>query len=170
MPHMVETWRPVAEPGYESTYEVSDLGRVRRTETQRVLKPGAHPKGYRTVVLSAFGARRTVLVHRLVLTAFTWTPAALETRHWDGDRTNNALSNLRWGTTAENEHDKRRHGTSSAGDRNGQAKISAGQAEAIRTRARGGESQRSIARDVGLSQGQVSKIVTGKRRGPHPEG
>jgi hypothetical protein len=35
----------------------------------------------------------------------------MECLHGDGDPTNNNLSNLRWGTSIENEEDKLRHGT-----------------------------------------------------------
>ena len=49
-------------------------------------------------------------VHRLVLEAFVGPmPEAMETRHLDGNPANNCLDNLRYGTRAENEADKRLH-------------------------------------------------------------
>lgn len=167
---MVEKWRPVVEPGYEKHYDVSDLGQVRSAKTGRVLKPGVHPKGYRSLVLSVAGVRRSVLVHRLVLMAFIGPcPDGQEARHGDGVRSHNTLANLSWGTPTENAHDKRRHGTSGAGERNPSAKISDAQALDVLIRASQGESQRSIARAMGISQPQVSRIVTGKRRAPVPK-
>jgi hypothetical protein len=166
---MVEEWRAVAEPGYEGFYEVSSLGRVRSIETRKILALGVHPKGYRSLVLSTQGRRQSVLVHRLVLMAFVGPPPEdHETRHRNGDRADNVLTNLSWGTSSENEYDKRRHGTDQAGDRNGQAKITEEQAVEIRARALSGESQRSIAKAVGLSQPQVCRIISGKRRSPRP--
>lgn len=171
IPRMVEEWRKVALSGYEDHYEVSSLGRVRRSTGGMILKTGAHPKGYRSLVLSVGGQRKTVLVHHLVLTAFVGPrPEGMETRHLDRDRTNNRLSNLLWGTSAENEADKRRHGTAGRGDRNAMAKINEVQVLELRVRAAQGESQYSIARDLGISQPQVSRILSGTRRGPHPEG
>ena len=44
-------------------------------------------------------------------------------RHLDGIRTNSLPENLCWGTQAENEADKRRHGTAAIGSRHGIAKL-----------------------------------------------
>lgn len=121
-----ERWLPVV--GYEDLYEVSDLGRVRsldrwvteRGSTKRPylvrgrlrsLKPQAD-SGYILVPLSREGADRNYRVHTLVLEAFVRPkPPNLECLHADGDRANNALSNLSWGTRQQNMHDAMRHGT-----------------------------------------------------------
>lgn len=105
---MSERWLPV--PGSEG-YEVSDQGRVRNARTGRLLA-GHSDRGYRRVNL---GAARRARVHELVLLAFVGPrPEGL---HGDGDRANNALANLRWGTRAENCADTVRHGRSTRGDR-----------------------------------------------------
>jgi hypothetical protein len=119
---MNETWRPIA--GYDG-YQVSDLGRVRSldrvvTKMQRgrpvqhrlkgkVLRPATVARGYLAVAL---GRRGTMYVHHVVLLAFVGPrPAGKQAAHGDGDRTNNALSNLRWATPKENTADRYRHGT-----------------------------------------------------------
>lgn len=52
------------------------------------------------------------MVHLLILEAFQGPrPEGTVTRHLDGDKTNNRLSNLRRGTPAENSQDAMRHGT-----------------------------------------------------------
>lgn len=112
-------WRPI--PGYEGSYEVSDLGEVRsldrltdrgRNWRGRVMSPAPMPSGYQIVTLWRDGKQRTALVHRLVLEAFVGPPApGQEVRHYDGNPANNALENLAWGTHAENEADKIAHGT-----------------------------------------------------------
>lgn len=106
-----ETWLPVV--GYESAYEVSDLGRVRRVETARVLKASLNrPNGYRHVGLSLRGKAATCRVHTLVCEAFHGTrPEGLEARHLDGDSFNNLASNLAWSTRSVNALDKVAHGT-----------------------------------------------------------
>lgn len=118
----MERWLKV--PGYETLYEVSDLGRVRsvdrtvcrgRTLVRLSGKPKAqkqHRDGYRVVGLSRDGAARSMSVHTLVAGAFLGPcPEGLEVRHLDGDPANNILSNLAYGTRAENMRDKARHGT-----------------------------------------------------------
>lgn len=117
---MTERWRPVV--GYEHGYQVSDLGRVRSIPrvTSRSTLPGGPISPARTgtrrsylfVHLYGDGTSEQKYVHRLVLEAFVGPcPPGLETRHLNGDSFDNRLSNLRWGTRAENAADRIRHGT-----------------------------------------------------------
>jgi len=104
-----ERWLPV--PGYEGRYEVSDLGRVRGQRGHR--KPWIAGKGYLYLSLHrGRGTRKNFTIHQLVLLAFVG-PRRLdqECRHLDGNKLNNRLANLAWGTASENELDKVRHGT-----------------------------------------------------------
>src|SRR5215471_1608313 len=60
-------------------------------------------KGYRHVVLNNCHPRRCVFVHRLILEAFVGPcPKGMEARHLNGDRQDNRLVNLAWGTRLEN--------------------------------------------------------------------
>jgi len=110
-----EEWRPVV--GYEGTYEVSSLGRVKSLvrpgrRQEMVLKPGVDGGGYLNVGPCRDGISRTTEVHQIVAAAFLGPrPDGLETRHLDGDQTNNAIGNLAYSTHAENEFDQVRHGT-----------------------------------------------------------
>lgn len=159
-----ENWRKVVDPDFEDFYEVSDEGRVRRISTGRILKVSNHPKGYRSIMLSGRGQRKNFLVHKLVLESFVGScPEGHESRHLDGNRANNCLPNLAWGTSSENEGDKVRHGTVTRGERNGQATLSAEQVYGVVRRCGAGESQRAVASAYGISQSQVSRIVTGRR-------
>jgi hypothetical protein len=111
---MAETWRPI--PGYEGRYDVSDQGRVRSwlgwgKPVPHVLACDRSSLGYVRVTLHLSGRQSTITVHRLVMQAFVGPPPeGLEVRHLDGDRTNNRLSNLRYGTASENMQDRIRHG------------------------------------------------------------
>lgn len=70
------------------------------------------------------GKDHTEYVHRLILETFIGPcPDKHEALHGDGTRTNNSLSNLRWGTRAENVADAAMHGTDTSGYRNGGAKL-----------------------------------------------
>lgn len=108
---MSEMWLPA--PGYEGLYSVSDLGRVRsEAHPEQVLRPALNGSGYLAVGLRRDGERRTRKVHRLVAHAFHGPlPTGMQTRHLDGDRENNAASNLAYGTRSENMKDAVHHGT-----------------------------------------------------------
>lgn len=118
---MTESWRPVV--GWEGIYEVSDRGRVKSLERQVQVKPGlfrknserilkqGHARGYLRVVLSRNGETSPRSVHHLVLESFVGArPEGKVVRHLDGDKENNSLQNLRYGTPAENSQDTIRHG------------------------------------------------------------
>lgn len=115
----MERWKPI--PGYDGTYEVSNLGNIRSLDridargswrSGVVLKPGINPGGRRIVCLHKDGVQRTFKVQRLVLLAFVGPPpAGADSCHNDGDVTNNTLDNLRWDTRSENIRDQVRHGT-----------------------------------------------------------
>lgn len=120
---MGEDWLPI--PGYEESYDVSDLGRVRSLDRVvmtkrgawaykgRILRPAGAPDGYLTVRLGLPGPSRSWAVHLLVLMAFgdprpQWAQCV---RHLDGNSRNNAVSNLAWGTWKEQADDRVTHGT-----------------------------------------------------------
>lgn len=107
-----EEWRPVAGfPGYQ----VSSRGRIlsARRKKQCVLAPHPNQSGYLLVgMINAKGKHRTLAVHRVVATAFLGPlPVGMETCHNDGDKTNNAASNLRFDTKSANCRDRVLHGS-----------------------------------------------------------
>ncbi len=86
--------------------------------------------------ISAFlgdGKSHTCGVHRLVLLAFIGPcPAGMESLHENGNRHDNRLANLRWGTKKENAEDRERHGTAVKGERQHLAKLTETDVRAIR--------------------------------------
>lgn len=102
---MTENWRPYPN---DPRYQVSDHGRVRGIKGQP-LKPIPTKQGYLQVSFAGLG---TALIHRVVLETFVGPcPEGMECCHWDDVRTNNRLSNLRWGTSGDNNLDMVRNGT-----------------------------------------------------------
>ncbi len=98
-------WRRVGE----SNLEVSDDGRVRRDGVEFV--PGIDSGGYRRVNIYD----RKVSLHRMIASAFI--PNTLGKQfvdHIDGNRLNNAVSNLRWATRIENNRNKSKYARSSS--------------------------------------------------------
>lgn len=121
---MIEEWKSI--PGYEGAYEVSNLGVIRSVDRESVdsrgrvyslrgreIAPSTSKTGYKRVVLYAPGrVAKTYQVHRVVLEAFVGPqPAGLLCRHLNGDPSDNQVTNLVWGTPAENMFDKALHGT-----------------------------------------------------------
>ena len=108
----VEAWRPI--PGWEGLYEASDLGRVksipRRQVRGGILSPSVGTNNYPIVWLRNKSERRASAVHRLVAEAFLGPPEGLEVRHLNGDRMDNRLANLKYGTHSENVRDTVNHG------------------------------------------------------------
>lgn len=92
---MEELWKKVDHDGVkDSTYEVSTDGRVRNTKTGRIVHGRLNKNnGYYRVNLGG----KEAYVHRLVMNAFgTNDESNLYVRHIDGDKANNAISNLEW--------------------------------------------------------------------------
>jgi hypothetical protein len=98
--------------GFEDRYEVDANGNVWSIRSGRLLAPWILG-GYLRVRLYGGPERiETRRVHVIVLEAFVGPrPEGMQCCHGDGDRTNNILSNLRWGTAQENAFDAVAHGS-----------------------------------------------------------
>lgn len=84
-------------------YLVSDHGDVFSLISNKVLKPRIHSNGYHQVNLCANGKATNYYIHILVAAAFLGPrPAGMDVCHNDGDKTNNAVSNLRYDTRSNN--------------------------------------------------------------------
>lgn len=113
--HPDEEWRQIA--GFEGMYDVSSCGRVRSFRSHAQWKPGRIlvgniSEGRQQIVLGQDGRQRHIrFTHQLVLEAFVGPcPTDHVACHWDDDRSNNHLTNLRWDTRSANEQDKKRNG------------------------------------------------------------
>lgn len=107
----METARSIT--GY-SEYLVSDEGNVYSLKSgeKRRLKLYRRDDEYIEVTLYNNGQPKNFLVHRLVLEMFVGPcPEGMECCHFDGNKMNNHLSNLRWDTPLANTADQIRHGT-----------------------------------------------------------
>lgn len=86
---------------------------------------GYDPKGYIVYGCRWYGKVTTIGIHRFVMTAFG--PPQPEGKpfvlHRDGNKYNNHISNLYWGTHRENMRDMVRHGTVSHGTHRPAAKL-----------------------------------------------
>lgn len=164
---MTETWRPVPLREFANYYDVSNLGRVRRTKpgggsrVGYILKEREGRNGYLIVRLSQPRCARTVTVHRLVALAFLGPrPHGHEVNHIDHDRANNAASNLEWVTPAENTVHKMRANRQRAplGEAHGMSRLTEEQVKRI---LRSPRPVREIAAQFGVG---VSTVYDIKRR------
>ena len=127
----------------------------------RCIAPDIASNGYRRVSLRHDGRKHQVHVHALVLTLFIGPrPDGMECRHIDGNKLNNHVANLIWGTRSENQLDRRLHDTASRGERHGQAKLTNADVLEIRRRAANGDVHRVIAEDFHVARTTISGIVT----------
>ena len=95
-------------PGF-TRYMVDETGQVFGM-SGGPLKPTVSTSGYLVVSLRRDGKTYRRPVHRLVLMAFVGPGNGLDCCHANGDKLDNRLSNLRWGTRSENILDQVRHG------------------------------------------------------------
>ena len=99
-----EAWKKYKD----SPYEVSNKGRVRRKEANgsyNMRKPRDDDRKHLRVNLTWNGKREEPPLHQLVMELFGPPKPAgkhVVVLHKDNNGTNNAISNLKWGTRSEN--------------------------------------------------------------------
>ena len=132
------------------------------------LKGGVNPvSGYRGITCKINGRDKTFSVHVLVCETFHGEkpfPEA-QVRHLDGNPLNNAASNLKWGTAAENAADTRRHGRTAhqRGEQSGRARLTWDQVRQIRKRyAAGGVSHRDLAAEYRVHRSAIGPLLSGR--------
>ena len=166
-------WKGV--PGFEDRYAVSDGGDVVSLLGDRLRGPGekmpCHPTGvrgweYDTLRFRDGGRIRRFRVHRLVAELFLDPPGreGMVVHHVDGDRRNNAASNLEWVPKEDvprlgahlNPPDNR-------GEKSALAKLTEEDVRAIRRLLADGEPRSKVARDFGVTYQAIHLIGSGKR-------
>ena len=113
MSDLPEVWKPV--PGYEQFYEISNHGRLAsfaRGE-RRIRKLNSRTQ-YLSASLKSLDekSQKTIYIHKTVAKLFLGPrPEDCVIRHLDGNRYNNQVSNLAYGTVKQNHEDLIKHGT-----------------------------------------------------------
>lgn len=95
-------WRDVV--GYEGYYQVSNDGIVKGKAG--FLAPFIDKDGYARQTLTVKCKKKTLKVHRMVLSAFVGDGTGMEADHLNGIKHDNRLENLEWVTAETNNHRK----------------------------------------------------------------
>ena len=172
IPVSTELWRDI--PGYEGSYQVSSLGRVRslprvvpvydsvrqvvyaRPCQGKILRQSVCDKaGHVSVHLGKYC--RGIPVHQLVMLAFRgWPPPGMEAMHLNGNPTDNRLENLQYGTHSRNMIDMYRLGK-------GHLKLTPEEVWQIRFGLACGWSLRELAAVYGVSVDCIWDVKKGRR-------
>lgn len=151
----------------DGRYIAKDDGTIYSTLTSRNLSPGRNSKGYYTVQLydgSKPKKPKSHLVHRLICEAFHGSPpnADSQVNHKDGNKANNAASNLEWVTPLENaRHGIEVLGKDQFGEKSPRCKIPSEIVQKILLRDR---TAKSWASELGCSADYIYQIRSGKYR------
>jgi len=97
----METFKDII--GCEGLYQISNLGSVKNTNRNSILKPNKNSGGYEVVILYKNNKPNAFKIHRLIAIHFIDNPNNyLIVNHIDNVKTNNDISNLEWVTIREN--------------------------------------------------------------------
>lgn len=164
-----EVWKPIKH--FESLYEVSNFGRIRSLTRKvkhgnshitiygKMMKQVPNEKGYLMVRLSKNGKGKIFKVHRLVAQAFLNNPHGYqEINHLNEIRDDNHVSNLEWCSHSHNLNYGHRT----------QKFIQAVSTPIIQLssdshRIAAYSSANQASKITGISQGNISAVVRGKR-------
>jgi hypothetical protein len=173
---VAEVWRNIE--GYEGIYEVSSLGKIRSLDRVVVNKLGrrCHFRGreIKPSKCKIWGYWRLMLcqeckcssfqVHQLVARAFLGEkPQGKQINHIDGNKDNNAASNLEHVTPTENCNHYLALGLrdSMRGERHFRAKVTAEQVREMRRLRASGSILKDIAEEFDVCISTASKITNG---------
>lgn len=150
----MENWKDAV--GFEDHYEVSDFGNIRRKGKSKNLVKTRDKDGYVVHCFSVNAKRHNVFAHSIVLETFIGPrPLNHVSRHKDGIRHNNELSNLEYGTPADNSADMIKHNTQAKGENCARSKLTEKDVLAIRA---SNETHDTLAARFSVSQGNISQI------------
>lgn len=155
---MQEIWKPVV--GFETTYEISDQGRIKRTSTQRILAPRNCTNGYKMVNLKDGKNYKQRMIHSLVAEAFIGPrPEGMVVSHKNHVKHNNPLNNLEYVTYAENSRLSARRGENHASH-----KLTEKDIRLAKAMKEYGLTLWFIAHEFQCSISHLSSIISGKTR------
>jgi len=160
-----EQWEYV--PGYNENYQVSNYGRVKSLlkNKPRILRKTISMGQYKVQLYLKPGRFKNELVGRLVCTLFNGAPNETDVLTFkDKNPLNITSENMFWRTRSECTRTAvNRHRSFLPGALNGMAKLTPEKVARIKQLKTEGKTCLVIAQEFGVSQGQVNKIVNGRK-------
>lgn len=150
-------------PGYSGFFATKD-GRAfsSKGKSLRELKPRPNTGGYLRFTFHHEGRSVGMTMHKLILITFVGPrPEGAIIRHLDGNKYNNCLENLAYGTTRENFDDMFKHGATLKGEKHHTVKLKEFQVLEILSLLKEGRSFKEIALRYGVARGNISHIKRG---------
>ena len=159
-----------AVKGYEGRYKILENGDVvrlikgsRNKDGNKVLKHWLDKDGYHTVTLWKDRKPKQFRVHRLVAEAFIDNPNNLpQVNHLDGNKNNNAVTNLEWVTLERNIRHAFEIGIYKRGEERGNSKLTNDEVRWIRKNYIKGSrtvGAKPLARKFGVTETCIYYIV-----------
>lgn len=140
----------------------SAAGTVDLSKGYSVIKQQTHkPTGRVYFTMTWRGFTKSLLTNRVVALRFLPNPDRLpQVNHLDGEKQNNALSNLEWASASQNELHAHRTGLKSGrGSQNSNAKLTVVDVLKIRAST---EDAKQIADQFGVSRSTIANIRSGR--------
>ena len=153
--------------GYEELYSIDINGNVYskrswRGKKNRKLTPSKNEYGYLRVFLTKNGITKGITIHKLMSITFLGErKECMQVRHLDGNKENNSLLNLKYGTALENAKDRKLHLKTAFGDKIATCKLSKEEVFDIRN---SNLSQKELSKKYNVSIANISLIINFKSR------
>lgn len=154
-------------PYIKDLYTIDDLGNIYSDISGKMKTRNKGNTEYQIINLMTLeGKKKTFRVHRLVMMAFhpIQNMNDMEVNHIDGNKQNNALSNLQWCTASENQLHAFQIGSQKPrkGKKSNFNKFTQKDVDKIFNLRRKGLTQKQIAEKIGCTRSNISYILSKK--------
>lgn len=158
-------WKPIVDS--DNKYLISDAGQVWSNVKNCMLKTPLNKAGYPHFCGFIKGKQKTMKVHNELMKAFVGPRSpGMQIRHLDGNKENNTLVNLQYGTPLENCNDRFLHGTMPLGEQNCRAKFTNAEVIEIKNRLNAGEKPGELSKEYGRKVNGIAYRSSWKHIGP----
>jgi hypothetical protein len=166
-PYQHEEWCEI--PGYDGRYLISSYGMIKKTLPVNKavfisLTPPTGKHHYISVYLHKHRKddKTRFSLHSLVLLSFVGPrPTGFVSRHLDGNKFNNHISNLKYGTSHENSLDAVAHGTTIKGEKHHSCILKERDVISIKRKLKQGIPICKIAPDYPVARSTIDSIAQG---------